>query len=380
DLKPSNIMFSADGGRRRPKILDFGIAADTSQISDVRMTRPGQLLGTPLYMAPEQADALAPTPQMDLYALGSVLFHALTGAAPFADEEPFAIVARKRRDPSPSLGSRRDDLPAALVRLVDRCLALDPLERPQSAAAFEAELRGILASPDAPYRERRRAPVRLLSVVGGAVVVALVAGLSLLGASGGSPEATPPASDRALPGGGAATIELAGDAASPHTQAQAQQVQQVQHVEPTTPERPEAAVEPAQADDSDDPGDSDNADDLDDADDVTPPPDPESDAAPAPAPATATPSPVKRTTTPASPRCELVRRAANESRRAYNWADVLRQTAKSSCWSDHDARTELRVKAHLELGDYRQCLKEGDGVADRKVKAMVTICARRIGA
>jgi serine/threonine-protein kinase len=376
DLKPSNIMFSADGGPRRPKILDFGIAADTSQISDVRMTRPGQLLGTPLYMAPEQADALAPTPQMDLYALGSILFHALTGAAPFADEEPFAVVARKRRDPSPSLASRRDDLPGALVRLVDRCLALDPLERPHSAAAIEAELRSILASPDAPYSERRRAPVRLLSLVGGAAAVALVTGLSLLGAAGGAPEAPPPAGGASPQDGGAATIDRADEPGSAQTQAQAQQVQQAQRVEPT-PAPGDAETEPAQPDSVETPS---APGDPSSPDEAAPKPATKPDDASRPGSGSASPPPAKRTTKAASPRCELVRRAASESRRAYNWADVLRQTAKASCWSDRVERAELRVKAHLELGDYRQCIKEGDGVADRKIKSMVTICARRIGA
>ncbi|MEZ4380038.1 MAG: protein kinase [Nannocystaceae bacterium] len=391
DLKPSNIMLSADDGGRRPKILDFGIAADISQISDVRMTRPGQLLGTPLYMAPEQADALAPTPQMDLYALGCILFHALTGAAPFADEDPFALVARKRRAPSPSLASARDDLPAALVRLVDRCLAVDPTARPHSAAAIEDELRALLADPEparaAPHPSRGGARSLIL---GGALSFGLLVGLALLRVSARDPAPAPaPAPEVSQPElGPPGALTTSVDAPSPARLADApsqpqdgrQEQQRQLGVDAEAAGSGDAEPEAKPV-----PEDTDAAED---AQEGAPQDAPQDAAATDTATSTSTSAapkagraakPAQSSVDPGASRCELVRRSASESRRTYNWAGVLRHTAKAGCWGDRVARTELRVKAHLELGNYRQCIDEGEGVADRKIRSMVTICARRVG-
>jgi serine/threonine-protein kinase len=138
DLKPSNI-FLAKKGRVRDvvKVLDFGIAKLTQDsISDIQ-TRSGAVFGTPLYMAPEQLrDSKQVDFRADVYAIGAILFHALTGAPPFeaptAPELFYSIVSR----PPPSLKKLRDDVPEWLETTVLTCLAKSPRARVASCRAL----------------------------------------------------------------------------------------------------------------------------------------------------------------------------------------------------------------------------------------------------
>src|SRR6185369_9537945 len=133
----------------RLKLLDFGIARVAG---GAPITMTGVVLGTPFYMAPEQArgdkhvDARA-----DVFALGCVLFHCLVGRAPFAGEEIHAALLRVVLEDAPRLSSERDDIPPALDALVARMLAKSPDDRPDDAAdvAEQLEALGSIGETDA---------------------------------------------------------------------------------------------------------------------------------------------------------------------------------------------------------------------------------------
>jgi tRNA A-37 threonylcarbamoyl transferase component Bud32 len=153
DVKPSN-LFLVGGGIERIKILDFGIArlGEAARSS----TRTGSMIGTPGYMAPEQArgdrqiDASA-----DVFALGCVLFECLTGRAVFVGAHPMAVLAKILFEQPPRLRDLRPDLPRELDALVARMLATDPAGRPARGAAVLAEIEA-LAGVEADARSRQR--------------------------------------------------------------------------------------------------------------------------------------------------------------------------------------------------------------------------------
>ena len=129
DLKPSNVLLSTRG----PQVIDFGIARAADATA---LTRPGQALGTPAYMAPEQATGSGLHAASDLFAFGGVLVFAATGRAPFGSGEPAALLYRVVNE-EPDLGG----VPERLLPLVTACLAKDPEERPGLDSVL-AELTG----------------------------------------------------------------------------------------------------------------------------------------------------------------------------------------------------------------------------------------------
>jgi eukaryotic-like serine/threonine-protein kinase len=131
DLKPRNIMLRPDGS---VKVLDFGIAVILDTIEPTRLTTTGQILGTPAYMAPEQAAGGTVGPLTDLYALGCVLHELLAGEPPFVADSPLAVVGQHLYAEPPPLRPVRPDVPPVLEALVLRLLAKDPAKRPAGAA------------------------------------------------------------------------------------------------------------------------------------------------------------------------------------------------------------------------------------------------------
>src|SRR5262245_5500013 len=133
DLKPANVVVAtSDDGSELVKVLDFGLAID-QRIRDRDITRPGSVVGTVAYMAPEQAEGRPATPASDIFSLGVILYQMITGDVPFQGETAaatlLAIAGARYRSPDQLVGG----LPRALVQAIDAGLARDPSRRPGSA-------------------------------------------------------------------------------------------------------------------------------------------------------------------------------------------------------------------------------------------------------
>jgi eukaryotic-like serine/threonine-protein kinase len=139
DLKPENIFRLNDGTIR---ILDFGLSKlDASMLNeqDSTLTRSNAFLGTPLYVAPEQVrEATRVDTRADVWALGVVLYEALTGTTPFRRKTVGAVLAAVLSEPAAPVRKLRGDAPESLEQLVATCLALDPNKRPRDAGALAA--------------------------------------------------------------------------------------------------------------------------------------------------------------------------------------------------------------------------------------------------
>ncbi|MBA4609076.1 protein kinase [Aeromicrobium sp. Marseille-Q0843] len=208
DLKPANIMLTPAG---RTVLVDFGIAqADTSE----PLTDTGSLVGTTDYISPEQVRGRSATPQSDVYALGVVAFHCLTGRSPFRRDTHIATAMAQLHDELPPFDH---SVPTEVQQLITAMTAKDPADRPASAGdvARRAAAIGAASSIDLPatfevprparaavgtsvplatatqkavVAPRRRRPVGAYAAVGAVVLVAalLLGGRELL--FGGAPE------------------------------------------------------------------------------------------------------------------------------------------------------------------------------------------------
>jgi hypothetical protein len=169
DLKPHNVLLARDGSAL---LADFGLARDAH---DARLTTTGELLGTPAYMAPEQAagERGSVDARSDLYGLGATLYHMLAGRPPFEGPALVNIITSVlTRAPAPPSATARGVDPA-LEALCLRCLAKAPAERFQSAAALAHELERWLGTTDGAAPPRRgRAPAVAALAVGGLAVAA----------------------------------------------------------------------------------------------------------------------------------------------------------------------------------------------------------------
>jgi serine/threonine-protein kinase len=246
DIKPANLLVTPDG---RVKITDFGIAR---AVSGAAVTQTGQVLGTPAYLSPEQAEGLTATEASDIYSLGVVLHECLAGRRPFDSDSPVATALAHLREEPPPLP---DDVPDHLRQAAAVALAKDPARRFGSMAAFATALRGtgttVLDAPAAaaahddptatrvmgippvapadpapappPAAPRRRRPAWLPWALAAAAVLAVVLLVSLLarpdavpdrsgsdsdpGAGGSTPSSTPSATREPAP----ATVEVDAD-------------------------------------------------------------------------------------------------------------------------------------------------------------------------
>ncbi len=136
DIKPANIWLEAPGAK--VKILDFGLARQSE--SDAELTGTGAVLGTPAYMAPEQASGEPVDHRCDLFSLGVLLYRLTTGKLPFCGPTALAtITALVTREPTP-VPALRPDCPAGLADLIGRLLAKDRDRRPPTAQAVADEL------------------------------------------------------------------------------------------------------------------------------------------------------------------------------------------------------------------------------------------------
>ncbi len=143
DLKPANVFLARQPGLpERAIILDFGLAKSFVDDGDTsRLTQSGVVMGTPLYMSPEQASGTAVDARADLYSLATMFYEMLAGRPPFAAPTLPALFAKLLSDPAPPLSLHRPDLPEGLSEVVARALAKAPADRFADVPAFIAELR-----------------------------------------------------------------------------------------------------------------------------------------------------------------------------------------------------------------------------------------------
>src|SRR4051812_20000333 len=192
DIKPDNVLLAGTSAT----VTDFGIAkalltavatdpsqsaqpashSNKSTTSKTGLTQLGTTLGTPAYMAPEQAAADPATDQRaDIYSFGIMAYEMLVGAVPFKSKTPQALLAAQLTATPPTIPARRTDVPVALAQLVMRCLEKERDKRPQSAN----EIAELLENPDMVSGAFASAPLMAAKrrgkfiIVGAAVAVAL---------------------------------------------------------------------------------------------------------------------------------------------------------------------------------------------------------------
>ena len=206
DIKPANLMLDDEGNVR---VLDLGLAKLVRQnpmgeaqllVSvNTNISLDGQILGTPEFMAPEQVNRQDAVDQRaDVFGLAATLHYLLTGRSMYVSDskELFGRAIATVSEPSIRVDEVRDDISEALADLIDRALAKDPTQRPQTLAAFAREIRSCLqtgvARPNLGWWQRKRSGsrIRLAAIVSG-VVMTLAVGFWLSGGLAGDRPADP---------------------------------------------------------------------------------------------------------------------------------------------------------------------------------------------
>ncbi len=379
DVKPSNVMLVSQPEGEVAKVLDFGIAANPGgAVRGERLTDPGALLGTPEYMAPEQATGDDPTPQFDVYACGVILYEMLSGDLPLSATHGFDLLSLKVHQPSPPLASRVQNLPLALTDLVDECLEIDPDTRPPDGDALAARLDAVLADMAPGTTQAVRATPQPAAAIPGTlgplpaapppsrlptlgIVIAGVAVLGTIALALGTRPAVPIED----------TIDPLAVAPEP--------AQKIEPPRPTPPRpeppRPELVVPPFPEIDpggttaAEAPGGSTGPSGLSE----------KTSGGPTPGKADATPRPKPPSDDHLSVRCERLRTTAEEARRAQRWAQLRDASRQRECWASAQEARKLHTKALMELGDFAGCLSSGKGLKDQEVQTWLKLCEKRAG-
>ena len=156
DLKPSNVLVSPDG----PRVIDFGVARAAGRI---QLTVTRGALGTPAYMAPEQArDTRQASMASDVFSLGATLLFAATGHPPYQGDTVMDILVRLATEPPDLTG-----LPPDLTRIVTACLERSPRNRPTSAALLAELAPFVGGTPSSPGSGHTYLPASALALIGG---------------------------------------------------------------------------------------------------------------------------------------------------------------------------------------------------------------------
>lgn len=182
DIKPANIWLERnDGGHVRVKLLDFGLARTID--TDSGLTQSGMLVGTPQYMAPEQATGAPASIQSDLFSLGCVLYEMTTGRKPFVGGNVLDQLRSLAMDTPTSVTKLRSDTPLKLSQLIHQLLDKTPNNRPESAATVARILReGI--SPNLERPIQRRPPNYVIAAGVCAAVVLMIFAVTQIPNSG----------------------------------------------------------------------------------------------------------------------------------------------------------------------------------------------------
>jgi len=173
DLKPQNILVDADD---HIYVADFGLAR-TLEPNVTGMTRSGAVMGTPLYMSPEQVEGNPVDHRSDIYALGLIFYEMLTGALPFSGDSTYQLMYQRVNQLPKRPELVNPELPPDLSRICLRCLEKDPAMRYQSAGDILIDLRSAAAS-SIPLTRRvmlRKAKPVLWTAIGGAALITALA-------------------------------------------------------------------------------------------------------------------------------------------------------------------------------------------------------------
>jgi len=195
DLKPSNVMLiEREYGAYLVKLLDFGVAKIET---DQKLTSEGSIIGSPLYMSPEQVESESVSFKADIYSLGCLMFETLSGKPPLKGETAIETMSMHKKMAPPLLSEvTQSPIPAELVKLIDACLRKSPADRPESAYFIEKELKNILhpvlpditekSSQPKEFRPETEAEKRLSKMpkstaftIGGTLALAAVIALSM---------------------------------------------------------------------------------------------------------------------------------------------------------------------------------------------------------
>jgi serine/threonine protein kinase len=389
DLKPDNVMLVARSDGDFVKVLDFGISASAVRSeAEQRLTRPGHAVGTPEYMAPEQAKGKDPTPRFDIYALGVMLYEALTGAPPFQSDNMVEVLTRKATERAPAVRERRPEVPLGLSELVHECLEIDPALRPASAALVKARLDGVIAAlecvddldralasvgssdtnpvrvPTEAYEDPRVPPkpqpyrgADRRWMIGGVIAIAsaLVVGVTWAlpsGADDVAPAMVSAQAEKAEPRDVEAEREPAIEAPKPDP-------------DPDPAAEPEPDPEPEPEPDPD------------------PDPDPaaEPDRAPEIVPATRVDprsTPRKEKDPSRTPECEAERAKAEAAFKRRDFRSTLALLGSRRCWKQQGGQfTAMKAEALFQAERFDDCVAVGGSSSDPRVIKIVSRCKQK---
>ena len=207
DLKPENIFMQLDNevpGGERTKLLDFGIAKLLGDDAVTRMTSTSTIMGTPVFMSPEQCRGAGHVDtRSDIYSLGCVLFALITGRPPFEARGAGEIIVLHCTEEAPKASSRTSGVPAAVDKLIARCLEKDPEDRFQNGAELAKEIAAVVGAA-APQIEKvpRKTPKELPAIPS-------VTTTTLSGASAAIQAVRPPRNHLAIGATAAGVVVLA---------------------------------------------------------------------------------------------------------------------------------------------------------------------------
>jgi eukaryotic-like serine/threonine-protein kinase len=143
DVKPANILLTELG---QPMLTDFGIAKILDAENTMELTGTGAFVGTPEYMAPEQATAKTADHRADIYSLGIVLYEMVTGRKPYQADTPFAVMIKQANDPLPRPSLFNPDIPKGVENILLKALTKKPEDRYQSMGEMVTALEGVIAA------------------------------------------------------------------------------------------------------------------------------------------------------------------------------------------------------------------------------------------
>lgn len=185
DIKPENVFLTnAEDGSVFPKIIDFGIAKlkHPDGEGDSVVTRMDAVMGTPLYMAPEQGPGVKEEvgPWSDVYSLAATLYHMLAYRPPFYSESPMELIIMHTHRERPQITEIRKDLPDDLARVLQKAMAIQPSERFQSMAEFAAAYSGAVEVDDSVIAPGALADLSKLEGLEGEALEAAIGGMTIV--------------------------------------------------------------------------------------------------------------------------------------------------------------------------------------------------------